>query len=216
MNRLLSPGIVFFITAITCLPLVAEENIIIVGLFKDRVVFKLHDKQYSLTPGETINDTITLVSADSKEAVFDINGSHYIYTLGGHIGSRFNQQAPGTIVTIAPDRNGMYWVNGSINRHQTEFIVDTGATMISMNKHAAARFGIDFKLIGKQALSNTAAGPDTIYIVTLKSVNVGDIQLTNVTAAVHDSDYPDAILLGNSFLNNVSIKREGKLLQLIK
>ena len=83
-----------------------------------------------------------------------------------------------------------------------------------MNKNSATRFGIDYKKIGDKAISNTAAGPDTVYLVNLGSVKVGDIELKNVAAAVHDSDYPDVILLGNSFLNNVSIKREGKILQL--
>lgn len=45
----------------------------------------------------------------------------------------------------------------------------------------------------------TASGKETVYIVELDTVKVGDIELRNVTAAVHDSDFPDVILLGNSF-----------------
>ncbi|MGY8815272.1 MAG: retropepsin-like aspartic protease family protein, partial [Gammaproteobacteria bacterium] len=171
-------------------------------------------KQYSLTPGESVREEITLVSADSNMAIFEIEGEQRRYTLGGHIGSSFDKFSHTKTTTIAPDQNGMYWVNGSINKFQTRFIVDTGATVISMNKNSATRFGIDYKKIGDKAISNTAAGPDTVYLVNLGSVKVGDIELKNVAAAVHDSDYPDVILLGNSFLNNVSIKREGKILQL--
>ena len=198
------------------LPAWTARDIVILGLFKDKVIFKLQNKQFALSPGQSIDDELILISADSKEAIFEIDGEQHHYTLGGHIGSSYSKSMPVTTVTIAPDNNGMFWVNGSINKHQTKFIVDTGATFISMNKNEASRFGIDYKLIGERALSTTASGPETIYLVTLKSVNIGGIQLNNVAAAVHDSNYPDVVLLGNSFLNSVSIRRDGKLLQLIR
>jgi aspartyl protease family protein len=84
-----------------------------------------------------------------------------------------------------------------------------------MNKHEAVRFGIDYKLTGKPALTTTTSGTEAVYLVTLQSVKVGDIELTHVNAAVHDSDYPDVILLGNSFLNQVSIQRDGQMMHLI-
>lgn len=194
----------------------ADENIVIVGLFKNKVIFKLNNKQYALSPGDSIDDEITLVSANSKEAIFKINDLEKRYTLDGHIGSSFNKSSPSNIVTIAPDSNGMYFVNGGINKHQTRFLVDTGATLISMNRNEASRFGIDYKLIGQKAMTTTASGTEAVYIVNLKSVRVGDIQLSNISAAVHDGDYPDVLLLGNSFLNNVSIRRDGQLLRLSK
>ncbi len=192
----------------------ADENIVIIGLFKNKVIFKLNNKQYVLSPGESVGDEIILISANSKEAIFNINGQENRYTLDGSIGSSFNKANPSNIVTIAPDSNGMYIVNGGINKHQTRFLVDTGATLISMNRHEANRFGIDYKLIGKKAMTTTASGTETVYIVNLKSIRIGDIQLNNISAAVHDGDYPDIILLGNSFLNRVSIRRDGQLLKL--
>jgi aspartyl protease family protein len=192
------------------------ERVVVFGLFKDKAVFEIDGKPYTLTTGETSSDGVTLVSANSKEAVLEINGTRNTYTLGVHIGSSFDGPAPGKTVTIAPDSQGMFMVNGSINGHQVTLMVDTGATLITMNRQAAGRFGIDYKLTGKQAVSSTASGYQTLYIINLKSVNVGGIQLENVAAAVHDGDFPEVVLLGNSFLNNVSIKREGQLLQLIK
>ena len=162
------------------------DDFVILGLFRNKVILKIDNKQYTLSPGDTAGEGITLISADSKAAIFDINGERRSFTLGGQIGSTFAEATHGKIVSIAPDQNGMFWVNGSINKHQTKFIVDTGATLISMNKHEANRFGIDYKLIGEKALSNTAAGPNMIYIVNLRSVNVGGIEVNNVAAAVHD------------------------------
>lgn len=192
----------------------ADENIVIVGLFKNKVIFKLNNKQHVLSTGESVGNEIMLISANSKEAIFNINGQEHRYTLDGHIGSSYNKASPSNIVTIAPDSNGMYFVYGGINKHQTRFLVDTGATLISMNRNEANRFGIDYKLIGQKAMTTTASGTETVYIVNLKSVRIGDIQLNNISAAVHDGDYPDIILLGNSFLNRVSIRRDGQLLKL--
>ena len=110
----------------------------------------------------------------------------------------------------------MYLVNGSINDFQVRFVVDTGATLISMNKHQAKRIGIEYKMDGEKSLINTASGLDVIYIVDLKKVKVDDIEVNNIKGAVHDGDFPKIILLGNTFLNQIDINRNGKLLQLQK
>jgi aspartyl protease family protein len=202
-----------------CIPMrtsMANQHIVIHGLFRDMAIVSYEGRRYSLSPGDTLGELIVLVSASSEEAVFNIDGVEHRYALGGHIGSVYAPVSAGITVTIAPDQHGMFYVNGSINRHQTRFMVDTGATLISMNKHHASRFGIDYKLVGERAMSNTAAGPNTVYIVRINSVNVGGIQLDNIAAAVHDGDFPDTVLLGNSFLNKISINRDGELLLLSK
>ncbi|HKK16163.1 MAG TPA: retropepsin-like aspartic protease, partial [Gammaproteobacteria bacterium] len=96
------------------------------------------------------------------------------------------------------------------------FVVDTGATLIAMNKHEAKRIGINYKLDGVESFTETASGYTKNYLVKLDEVRVGDIKLTEVTAAVHDGDFPSVILLGNSFLNRLNMTREGALLQLEK
>ena len=83
-----------------------------------------------------------------------------------------------------------------------------------MNKHQAKRIGLNYKLEGIESMSNTASGLSKIYIMNLAKVNVGDLEVRNVMGAVPDSDFPQVILLGNTFLNRVNMKREGKLLQL--
>ncbi len=208
-------SIILFLSILLPWPIQAEEDITILGLFKNRVIFTFSGKQYSMVPGNSNAQGLQLISANSDGALFEINGQQRHYTLGGHIGSSYRDSQPNQVVTIAPDSRGMYFVNGSINRHHAHFVVDTGATLISMNKNEARRFGIDFKLTGQQAMTMTASGKETVYIVELDTVKVGDIELRNVTAAVHDSDFPDVILLGNSFLNKVSIQRDGQLMQLI-
>jgi aspartyl protease family protein len=52
--------------------------------------------------------------------------------------------------------------------------------------------------------------------MNLSKVMVGEIELQNVEGAVHDSDFPEVILLGNSFLSRVKMFNDGTLLKLEK
>lgn len=192
----------------------AVEKITISGLFKNKAIVTIDGKQRLLNVGEPSPEGVLLISANAKEAVIEIDGEQKTYTLSQHIDSSFKKPAGRNTVSIAPDRGGMYEVNGSINEFQVKFLVDTGATSISMNKHHARRIGIDYKFEGKEGLSETASGLDKIYIVNLKTVMVGGIKLHDVQAAVHDGDFPRIILLGNTFLGRVKMIREGQMLML--
>lgn len=194
--------------------LYAFNKITVMALFNNKAMIKVDGKNHLLKAGETSPEGIKLVSATSHEAVLEYNGKQKTYQLGTEIGNDFSPPAPGATVTIAPDPGGMYVVNGVINGFQVKFVVDTGATFVSMNRNDAKRMGIDFRMTGKKSISETASGHVDVYLVTLDSVSVGDITLQDVQAAVHDADFPTVILLGNSFLGRVNMTREDRLLEL--
>ncbi|MGH8248188.1 MAG: retropepsin-like aspartic protease family protein, partial [Gammaproteobacteria bacterium] len=179
------------------------EKVVVVGLFRDRAIVNIDGRQRVLSVGVASPEGVTLISADSREAVLEIDGVRGTYTLGTQIGGLFDERTDDRIVTVGPDSDGMYLVNGSINGFQVDFVVDTGATYIAMNENQAKRLGLDYKLDGREALSSTASGVARIYVVNLAKVQVGDIEVQNVAAAVHDGDHPAVILLGNSFLNQL-------------
>lgn len=198
------------------LPVHGIEKVVILGLFKEKAIIEIDGKRRTLSIGETSPEGITLLSADSNEAKLDINGEVSTFTLGTHIGSEFKPPSGHKTVIIAPDPEGMYHVNGQINDYQMNFVVDTGATLITMNKYQAKRLGLNYKLEGEEAFTSTASGIEKIYIIVLDSVTIGDIKLRSIPAAVLDSGFPEITLLGNSFLKEVDLKREGKLLELRK
>ena len=204
----------FLIILLTAGTVHAVDEINIVGLFKDRAVVELDGIRRILVPGKPSPEGIVLISANSREAVIEINGKKNTYTLGQRISNRFSAPTGQKTVTIAPDSAGMYVVSGSINDFQVDFVIDTGATYISMNKHQARRMGLDYKMTGKKGVTSTASGLDKIYIVKLAKVRVGDIVINDVQGAIHDGDFPQYILLGNSFLGRISMKRDGRLLKL--
>ena len=211
---MLSRTIVLILLCIIAPCSMAIEKIAISGLFKDRAVVIIDGTQRILAIGKPSPEGVKLISANSQEAVLEIDGVQKTYALGAEISSAFSGPAPGETVTIAPDNGGMYLINGSVNGFQVNFVVDTGASFVAMNKHEAKRIGLDYKMKGVESVSETASGYTKIYMVKLNEVKVGNITLHDVDAAVHDADFPTVILLGNSFLGRVNMAREGMLLQI--
>lgn len=194
----------------------ALNQITVTGLFKDRAILDLDGKIRVLTAGATSPEGVKLISANSREAVLEINGATRTYVLGEHISSEYTPAVAGASITIAPDANGMYAVAGSINGFQVNFLVDTGATLISMNRPTAKRIGLNYKLDGVESRSSTASGIVPVWTVKLDRVRIGEIELRDVPASVHDNDFPDITLLGNSFLQRLNLDRQGPLLKLTK
>ena len=197
-------------------PVIAVDKIIVNGLFQDKAIVTIDGKQRVLKKGKESPEGVLLIEANSKEAVIEIDGKQENYTLGTHIGNTFKEATDGEKLIIAPDSGGMYSISGSINGSHIDFVVDTGASLVSMNSNIAKRLGIDYKLKGEEGSSYTASGKDKIYIVNLKKVRVGNIELTNIEGAVHEGVFPVITLLGMSFLNKLDMKREGRVMELHK
>lgn len=191
----------------------AVEKVSVKGLFKGKAILVIDGKQRLLKAGETSPEGVKLVSADSKEAVIEIDGEQSTHGLGTHIGSNFTP--PETkAVSIWPTSRNMYPVVGSINGYPVNFIVDTGASIVAMNSGQARRLGIDYAVEGEPSVSETASGLTRTYVINLKRVKVGDIELRDVRAAVIEGSYPTEVLLGMSFLGRLDMRRKDGVLEL--
>ena len=208
--------VLWAVTALLSGIALALDQVTVTGLFKDRAILDLDGTTRILSTGMTSPEGVRLISANSREAVLEINGVTRSYALGEHIRGQYTPAAAGASITIAPDAQGMYQVAGSINGFQVSFLVDTGATFISLNRPTARRIGLNYKLDGTQSRSTTASGVVSVWLVKLDRVRIGDIELHDVPASVHDADFPDVTLLGNSFLQRLHLDRQGPLLKLTK
>lgn len=193
----------------------AVSKITVVGLFKDTAIVVIDGTRRLLRRGDTSPEGVTLVSATSTEAILEIDGKQKRYGLGGQIGGSYARSEQPK-VRIWPTPNRMYLVTGSINGFPVNFIVDTGATLVSLSGREAKRLGIDYRVVGTPGYSSTASGIEKIYLVKLNKVRVGDIELRNVEGAVHDGDFPRATLLGMSFLGRLNMRQDGQVLELEK
>ncbi len=206
----------FLVSIIINPSIYALEKIKVNGLFKDMAVVTVDGKQHVLKKGVRGVKGILLIEGNSKEAIFEIDGQQKTYTLDTGIGNNFAKPETGEKLTITQDPRGMFNINGSINGFSVPFLVDTGATFVSMNGITAKRLGIDYKLEGQKSSAYTASGISDVYLVNLKRVRIGDIELHNVQGSVHDGSFPVETLLGMSFLKRLQMKREGRVLNLEK
>ena len=189
----------------------------LIGLFQGQAIVDLDGKQLVLKAGGPAKHGIKLISATQSEAVLEIDGAQSTYRMGTSIGSNHPQSAgTGQTVQVAPDGGGMYFISGTVNGYAVNFLVDTGASMVAMNKHTARRLGINYHLDGSEGVTQTASGMAKAYFLKLAKVTVGDINLTDVDGAVIDGEQPTEVLLGSSFLGRLDMKREGRLLILQK
>ena len=193
----------------------ANSSIRVLGLFKDKAVVAIDGKQRLLRVGQPTPDGVELLSATSREAVIEVNGRRERYRLGTHIQNSYAPPTAPPSVKIWETDKAVFTVDGTINGAPVTFLVDTGASVVTLNSQAARRIGIDY-LAGEPATSMTASGIVDSYRVVLDTVKVGRIVLRNVKGAVLEGYFPQRILLGMSFLNQVEMRRDSGVLELRK
>jgi aspartyl protease family protein len=157
---------------------------------------------------------VKLLSVDGSEAVVQIDGQRHSLRLGAAAVNLGGAPAAGSGSTIklSSDANGHFLANGQINGRSASFMVDTGATLISMSQADAERLGIAYKDAPRIGL-RTANGDAVGYQVSLGTVRLGDVDVYNVKAVVQPEPMP-FILLGNSFLTRFQMTRENDTLTL--
>lgn len=187
-------------------------DIVVLGLFKGKAIVNIDGQRRVLKKGKPSPEGVILISADSDAAILEVDGEQQEFKLGRHVGTSFKNKsnAEAKIMPV----NGMYNITGFINGSPVNFLVDTGATWIAMNIHRARSLGINFRYSGKRSMVSTANGVVPVYRVMLEKVRVGEIELSNVEAAVLEGNSPSEVLLGNSFLNRVQMQRDGQVLLL--
>jgi aspartyl protease family protein len=154
---------------------------------------------------------VRLIAIQGESVQVEINGSRRALKVGQNAVGAESSGKDARAVLIA-DGQGHFQTTGAINGHPVRFLVDTGASTVSMGASEAKRLGLDLEH-AERGLSNTANGTVTTYRLRLNSVKVGDITLSNVEASVLPQNMP-AVLLGMSFLNRTRMERDGDTMTL--
>lgn len=195
--------------------LAAATDVSLVGLYGSKALVVIDGgRPQSIPIGTRTPDGVKLLSIDGNAADFEIDGHKQHLTVGQHAVSAGRDEDSGKSTTLTADANGHFLVVGTINGAPMRFLVDTGATVVSIGRSDAVRANVDY-LKGQPGMTMTANGPARVWRVTLNSVRVGDVLLNQVEAAVHEHDLPIA-LLGMSFLNRMEMRREGVSMTLKK
>lgn len=114
-------------------------------------------------------------------------------------------------VILQRNRQGHYVTNGFINGEPVVFLLDTGATVVSVPQRIAQRLALRS---GAASYANTANGTITTYSTRLDSVSIGEIRLDNVAAHINPHMSANEVLLGMSFLKKLELLQKGNTLTL--
>lgn len=141
---------------------------------------------------------LVLVFDDQLEEQFNPNRKPISSTSGGV-----------SEVQLKQNRGGHYVTNGLVNNEPVVFLLDTGATHVSVPSRLAKRLKLK---AGTRYPVQTANGIVNVAQTTIEYLSIGDIQLFNVQANINPADQSDDILLGMSALKQLEFTQKGEWL----
>lgn len=114
-------------------------------------------------------------------------------------------------LVLQRNRFGHYVANGHINGEPVVFLLDTGASDISVPEGLAKSLGLKR---GPAMIYQTANGSVRVYATRLASVDLGGITLQGVRASINPAMEGNEVLLGMSFLKHLDFSQRGDTLTL--
>ncbi|MFS2208391.1 TIGR02281 family clan AA aspartic protease [Variovorax sp. Varisp36] len=159
---------------------------------------------------------VKLVSLQAEQAVVELDGKRVNLRMDTpvSIGGGGGTGGGGSRVVLSADSRGHFMTQGAINGRPVTFMLDTGATSIALSADDALRIGLDYSK-GQRVVMNTANGQAQGYRLRLQSVRVGDVEVYDIDAIVSPQAMP-FVLLGNSFINRFSMRRDADQMVLEK
>jgi aspartyl protease family protein len=201
------------IGAVLCAAGAAAQSVSMAGSLGSNALLVIDGKARNVAVGSTV-EGIKLVSVSGNEAIVELKGKRVVLRLGdAHVNlGGTPSEGGGKQIVLTAQTGGHFHANGTINGQSARFVVDTGASVVAMDKYEAERLGVDYKN-GRRGVTRTANGDAVAYATKLKSVRIGDVQVYDVDAIVLPAPMP-YILLGNSFLTRFQMKRENDVMTL--
>ena len=205
----------------TLVPVLAgATDVGLVGVMGSKALLSINGSEpVPLAVGQ-ISQGVRVVSLQGEQVVVEIDGKRRALRVGQQVGgnaaaeSGDGSASGNSIAILKADGAGHFFTTGAINGAAVRFMVDTGATYVSIGASDARRIGIN-PAGGQRGMSHTANGVTEVTRVKLNTVRVGEVTLHNIDAVIHSGELP-VTLLGMSFLNRMEMQREGSTMTLRK
>lgn len=185
------------------------------SLGADKALLMINGTPRTVAVGSTVQG-VKLISMAGGDAIVEIGGERRQLRLGGvqvSLGAA-PVEGGGSRIVLPVGPGGHFFTQGSINGKAVVFVVDTGATTVTIAQSEADAIGLKY-LDGQRGMVSTANGSVPSYRITLSSVRVGDVQVYNVDAVVLPASMSQ-VLLGNSFLARFQMRRDSDTMTLDK
>ncbi|RRH92411.1 TIGR02281 family clan AA aspartic protease [Variovorax beijingensis] len=193
----------------------AAGSVMLTGTIGSRAILIVNGAPpKTVAVGETFQG-VKLVSLQAEQAVVELEGKRVNLrmdtpvSIGGGGGT-----GGGSRIVLPADSRGHFMTQGAINGRPVTFMLDTGATSIALSADDAQRIGLDYSK-GQRIQISTANGMSSGYRLRLRSVRVGDVEVYDIDAIVSPQPMP-FVLLGNSFINRFSMRRDADQMVLEK
>ena len=124
----------------------------------------------------------------------------------GSVGQRLRAEITGAPIErggeirIPMARDGHFWVNGRINGVDVRFLVDSGATITTIDRTTAARTGVAVDP-ARDVTVRTANG--TVQVARARAATVSIASVERASVALHVTDNDGVNVLGMNFLSSL-------------
>ena len=169
-------------TAFTTPSLAADINLI--GIFGAKATFMVDGgKPRTLAVGESSPEKIRMLSIGADSAVVEIDGKRQTLHMGNQRISAARTDGATQRVVLSGDAKGHFLTTVVVNGASMQFLVDTGATSVTISADDARRANVKYTA-AERGVMQTANGLVSAYKVKFDTVKLGDITLNNVEGVV--------------------------------
>jgi aspartyl protease family protein len=209
------------VCAALCVTMAAPSfaaDINLIGIFGNKATLMVDGgKPRTLAIGDTSPEKIKLLNVGADTAVVEIDGKRQTLHLGNQRIAAARTDGSAQRVVLSGDAKGHFLTTVVVNGVSMQFLVDTGATSVTISADDARRANVKYSP-AERSMMQTANGVVAAYRVKFDTVRLGDITLNNVDGTVLEGNALGGRfgLLGMSFLSRTDMRREGDTLTLVK
>lgn len=157
-----------------------SAEVALAGVIGSRAVLVVDDSEpQTIAVGWRTREGARLIAINGEMATIEFAGRIEHARLGERVVSAGSTGGDGLV--LQADSRGHFLTQGRVNGKAVRFLVDTGATLVSLGRGDAERAGVDFRK-GTPALTSTANGTASVWLVQVDTLVVGGVKVHKVQA----------------------------------
>jgi aspartyl protease family protein len=208
MNRHVTRALLALVASLAAMTALAQE-VALTGVLGSKALLVVDGTApKGVAAGETFRG-VKVIAIKGTSVEIEIQGSRQTLRMGeGPVALSSGAAAASgdnRRIVLQAGTNGHFRSPGQINGQTVNFLVDTGASAVSLSESDAQRIGLKYQQ-GQSVQMNTANGVTHAWLIQLDRVRLGDVEIYGVEAIVSPSSMP-YVLLGNSFLTRFQMTR---------